>query len=205
MSVYLDYDRYASEYEDNYTSDECIEENEIIRDHFLALHSDFKNKRILDLGTGTGFLLDLAGKRIHQAYFTGIDISTEMLDVAANKYPSGRFIADDAERAVREISASEQVADVVFSAFSIPYIRVGAIEAVYDVLKVGGIFITAFYDRPYLNPASVYSGQVDHYHQDVLPQVNRCIERAENLFSTEYKAPLTATGAYKIAIYRKHT
>ncbi len=52
-----------------------------------------KEKRILDLGCGTGELLSA----LEPAYGVGVDFSKEMIDVAKNKHPDLEFIYGDLE------------------------------------------------------------------------------------------------------------
>ncbi len=52
-----------------------------------------KHSNVLELGCGTG---DLIGK-LDTLYGVGVDISSEMIKVAEEKYPSVKFICEDAE------------------------------------------------------------------------------------------------------------
>jgi ubiquinone/menaquinone biosynthesis C-methylase UbiE len=53
-----------------------------------------ENKRVLDLGCGTGALLDA----LKPAYGVGIDLSERMVDVARARYPHLTFVHGDVER-----------------------------------------------------------------------------------------------------------
>ena len=52
-----------------------------------------KGSKVLELGCGTG---DLIGN-LDTSYSVGIDISNDMIKIAADKYPSVKFICEDAE------------------------------------------------------------------------------------------------------------
>jgi ubiquinone/menaquinone biosynthesis C-methylase UbiE len=203
-STYFDYDMVANEYETKYLSDACLSENEEIGSHLLSLYNDLENKRVIDLGVGAGLSLSIAQERIKQQNFIGIDVSTELLKICANKYPDCRLINDDAENTLRKLVSEEHEADIIFSAFAIPYIRVGAIEQAFNVLKKGGLFIAVYYNAatPTHNKASVYHRQENHFFKDVFPQVGNIINRTEELFKTEYRTTLKSR-AYDLAIFEK--
>ena len=52
-----------------------------------------KGQRILDLGCGTGQLLDA----LKPSYGLGVDLSANMVDIAQKKYPNLEFIQGDIE------------------------------------------------------------------------------------------------------------
>ncbi|MCL2442655.1 MAG: methyltransferase domain-containing protein [Treponema sp.] len=185
-------------YMERYNTPMCHQENHAIKSLFLPVYEIISDKRIIDLGCGTGLLLQLC-PYISQYLYTGIDISNEMIQEAKKNYPYGSFYSDDARVAIKRIKDKH---DLVVSLFSIPYIGTSTIEDVYRILRPGGYFFTVFYFLPFLNPASVYFNKERHYIVDVLPQVNKCIERAEQLFKTIYKVPLTSS-AYDVALYQK--
>ena len=197
---FIDYDQYAEEYDQRYTTDECLEENEVIKNRFLSLPCDLEKARILDIGSGSGFLLDLVGKHISHSLYTGVDVSVEMTMLAAKKYPHSLFIHNAAEKTIREIATPH---DIVVTLFSIPYFGADAMEDIYSLLKVGGICFACYYQAPYVNKSSIYSGKEAYYKENVAPRVQQCIKRAEGLFNAVYNTPLTESEAYNIALFQK--
>ncbi len=98
---------------------------------------DFKN--LLDVGTGTGYLIELLSKNKNAKFF-GIDISDGMIEIAKNKkIPSSTFIVGSANR----LPFDDNTFDVVvcsqsFHHYPYPY---DAMSEAYRVLKYGGIYI----------------------------------------------------------------
>ena len=76
-----------------------------------------KNKRILDLGCGTGDLL----KALEPSYGVGIELSEKMVDVAKKKYPQLEFIHGDLEDS-EFISSLEGPFDYIILSDTIGYL-----------------------------------------------------------------------------------
>jgi len=57
----------------------------------------FKFNSVLDYGCGTGSLYPFLKQKFNGAKYTGIDISPDMLKVAKESYPDGKFIEADGE------------------------------------------------------------------------------------------------------------
>ena len=101
---------------------------------------DVKYLRLLDVGCGTGYLIDMLSKQTKSAEFYGIDIADEMIKLSRNKC---------IENAVFSIGSANMLPfedgffDVVTCSQSFhhyPY-REKAMSEAYRVLKKGGSYI----------------------------------------------------------------
>lgn len=81
------YNDVAKDYDKVYSSDVERAENEILADYLSQIIRP--DDRVLDVGTGTGLLLDLVD--IPKDNFLGIDISPKMIDQARELFPKHRF------------------------------------------------------------------------------------------------------------------
>jgi len=185
-----------------YDSEECQKEEEVIKDLILNIPNGIRQKRIIDVGCGDGLLLKLLNTAIEKYMYIGIDPCNAMITRAIERYPENMFIKTGAEILIQEIATKH---DIVISLFSIPYFGADTIDDIFNVLKTGGYFFTVYYAKPYLNPASVYAKREQHYDSFVLPQVRACIKKAKKMFSTVYEEPLTPSGAYYAALFRKES
>ena len=200
----IDYDVISNEYDEHYQNEMSKKENQAIIDS-IGSHIS-KCKRILDLGCGTGFLIDLF-PMISVEKYLGIDISSSMIKIAKNKYPTHSFI----DGVIEDISDSIGKFDVIVSLFSIPYIDTESINHIYDVLESGGWFIGVYYDKPYLNSDSVYYNNEDVYNESVKPKVDEFIDNLVNRFTiipdtvntSIIKRSLTDDETYSLIMIRK--
>ena len=94
---------------------------------------------LLDVGCGTGFLIDLLAKE-HQADYVGLDLSDEMIKMAEKKNIQGaRFIVGTADK----LPFEDETFDIVTCSQSFhhyPYPEKAMAEA-FRVLKKGGLYI----------------------------------------------------------------
>ena len=87
------YDKIAKEYDKIYSDPISIAENQIVLD-FINENVGSKNKikKILDIGCGTGLMLELYEKYAPRAeYYCGIDISKKMLEKLNKKRLGGKL------------------------------------------------------------------------------------------------------------------
>ncbi|AZN41031.1 class I SAM-dependent methyltransferase [Paenibacillus albus] len=101
--------------------------------------SPVRGEKILDLGCGTGDLayeISKAGANV-----IGMDLSTQMIGSAKEKYPEINFFVGDAEN----FKLDEQV-DAVFSNAALHWMKKPeqVIKCVWDSLKPGGRFVAEF-------------------------------------------------------------
>jgi len=98
---------------------------------------DIENKKILDLGCGTGRLFK--GLMRKEADLYGADISQEMLNVASKKYSKVKFVKASAY----DLPFTDDQFDIVVCAFLIVHLNdlEKAFSEVYRVLKPNGVFI----------------------------------------------------------------
>lgn len=100
--------------------------------------------RILDIGAGTGLFSSFILKRYPLARITLIDLSSEMLDIARERFKGRNFtyITDDYTQ--HEYSGAF---DLIISSLSIHHLSAPAKENLYkkvhDLLVPGGVFINA--------------------------------------------------------------
>ncbi|WP_274364088.1 class I SAM-dependent methyltransferase [Paenibacillus thermotolerans] len=96
-------------------------------------------EKILDLGCGTGDLANEISKT--GATVVGMDLSTQMINSAKEKYPEINFFVGDAE----SFKLDEQI-DAVFSNAALHWMKKPerVIKCIWDALKTGGRFVAEF-------------------------------------------------------------
>src|SRR3989338_8717268 len=72
--------------------DELHEEEQLKKCKIIAENFDFKSKKILDVGCGTGIATDFFKCKI------GIDPAEKLVEIAKKKYPKIKFIVGKAEK-----------------------------------------------------------------------------------------------------------
>jgi len=97
-----------------------------------------KGKRVLDVACGTGVLFPDYIRR--GARVTGVDISSEMLRIAKNKYPDIQLICADAEEYSFEKDYDAVMIYNAFPHFSNPE---KLIKNLWNALNIGGRFTVA--------------------------------------------------------------
>lgn len=115
---------------------------------------------ILDVGCGTGFLLDLAsehGVDLSHRY-VGVDVAERMVEVAREKYPLARFVLAD----MHDLDgiAAGQFDSVVslFGVYSYSMDPWKAMDEVARALKPGGRFFIQFYSPRHAGRYSYLAG-----------------------------------------------
>ncbi len=100
-------------------------------------------RRILDLGTGDGHLVDLLRVRRPHATFVALDASPPMLEAAARRFSS------EAPVELREHDMAQRLPDMgrfdaIVSAFAIHHLadsrKRGLLDEVFAILNSGGIY-----------------------------------------------------------------
>lgn len=85
MKIKQDYDKFAENYDNSYSTDYHLIENEIIM-NIIKPYSQDKNILTYDIGCGTGLLLDYID--INENNYLGIDPSKKMINVFSKKHPT---------------------------------------------------------------------------------------------------------------------
>lgn len=189
----INYDAYANTYDTRYKTGMCLKENEAIS--ALLDKYNVKERKTLDVGCGTGFALDLCDIRKYK----GIDLSKNMVEQARRKYPRKNFVVADFSIA----SLGLELFDCALCLFSIPYIGENAAEKILRHLHTGGVCICVYYNKPYLNPNSVYYGNKEEYDKNIKPLVKSSIRAFRRHFGVVEERYLTSNGAYKVSVFRK--
>lgn len=131
------YDAIAPMYDTLFQDTASRAENAQVMD----LVGDLSQANVLDIGCGTGLLLDY----LHPAHYVGIDPSLAMLDQLRAKHPQREALACSLE----EYSAPG-MHDVVVCLFgSANYIDRAYVEAIPRLLRPGGRYVVMFYKLGY--------------------------------------------------------
>ena len=199
-----DYDNYSENYDSRYHSDMSERENSAVRALLNPYIREWDN--VLDLGCGTGFALEMCTKMKyshHGIRYIGIDVSKNMIQKARKKYPEKVFINKDIVTAIDDSEIDLPYFDVVLSLFSIPYIGLESINPVLNRMKDSGHFIAVYYDRPYLNPDSVYHHHRLKYELEVKPYVDMYISSLKDHMKVVEEGFLTDDKTYKYGVFTK--
>ena len=141
MDVAAAYDAIASKYDGEYLDAKHLAENSILKS--MLGDGEFTKGKVLDIGCGTGLLLDLAN--ISPDNYLGLDPSSGMLEIAREKYPRHIFfngVGDDIP------CASNGHFDSVVSLFGpMNYSKYPAriVAETHRVLRPGGRFFHMVY------------------------------------------------------------
>lgn len=169
------YDEIADTYECLYAEEDNAD---IVKaeNNFLStlLCQDYTNKKILDAGCGTGFLMDILSLP-HDKYL-GVDISANMLKIAEEKYPKHCFIKSD----FMALDVRDKY-DFVISIFSVPdYEGSKSVEKAYDLLENNGIYMATFInsDKPFTMACLEKTKNEYDLHKFNYQQLNDCLHRA---------------------------
>lgn len=100
---------------------------------------DKKYTKLLDIGCGTGYLIDMLAK-VHEAEYTGVDLSPEMIKQANNKkIKNAKFIEGRSD----EIPFDDNTFDIITCSQSFHHYpdTDKAMQEAKRVLKPGGLYI----------------------------------------------------------------
>ena len=102
-------------------------------------------REILEIGCGTGML---ARRFLTHGYeYLGLDLNTEMLNIARDEVMNGKFVQGD----MRALSFHQQFDSVLITGRSIAYVLenqeiIDTLTGVYNALKDDGLFIVGFFE-----------------------------------------------------------
>ena len=137
------YNHVAEAYDDHYTSPQCLQENQELYDMLTEIIGE--HDKVLDIGCGTGFLLDIFG--VEAPNYLGIDPSEAMLEVFRTKYPEYKVMLG----AYEDLELPK--ADVAVALFSGQYI---VDEAKKKLPEQADRYLYIFY-KPNHYPTWIYS------------------------------------------------
>ncbi len=151
------YDVIAPGYDDAFSDPDSLSENEII----MGLLGDVSRDRVLDIGCGTGLLLDY----LSPVSYTGIDPSREMLDRLRQRHPK---YADRVYQAKLEEFWDGGGYDTVVCLFgSANYIDPEALRSIPSFLKPGGRYFIMFLAPGYIPETYARTGHSTPFHPGV--------------------------------------
>ncbi len=106
---------------------------------------------VLDIGCGTGRLLERAAGKWPDAQLVGVDLSSAMIDEGRRKHPGdSRFRFEVADAAILPLDAG--TVDLAFTTLSFHHWadQLGGVRQVAQVLRPGGLFVLADIRPPLL-------------------------------------------------------
>jgi ubiquinone/menaquinone biosynthesis C-methylase UbiE len=135
---------------------------------------------VVDVGCGTGRLLEAAGQRWSGARLTGIDVSEAMIGEARRKYKrDARFSFKQGDACALPLRSASF--DAAFSTYSFHYWgdQASGIREVARVLQPGGLFVLADVDAPLLFVADPLLRWIDGLNFRRPEDIQRLLEQAE--------------------------
>ena len=130
-----DYDKYRKQ---------AIPNMDIYYNTVVNLTKNYSDPKILDLGAGTGILTELLYKQHPNSNITLVDLSTEMLNIAKNKFNDKNFKYIEADYLTHDFDKDY---DIIVSSLSIHHItdeeKKVLYKRIYNFLRTGGVFINA--------------------------------------------------------------
>jgi len=115
------------------------EESQNLRFRILSEFGNFSNAKLLDLGCGTGDFLKWLTEHQINVYYTGIDISEEMINVARNRFSAARFLVGDISSPELEESYDIIVESGIFT-ISTQHIFFDTLRRAFEKCTVGVAF-----------------------------------------------------------------
>lgn len=171
------YNLYADQYDLSSGFLNTFENYELLR-----MFGDLKEKKILNVGAGTGRnirdLIDLGSE------VTALDISEEMLKLCEKRFPRIECVVGDVEKMPFEDNAF----DVVVAMFVIVHLRdlTKAFDEIYRVMKDGGMFIVSNINQRKAPKLKLLDGKEivieSYYHrpEDVIKALDRSYFKVED-------------------------
>src|SRR4029078_9079081 len=117
--------------------------------------------RVLDVGSGTGFLLDLCS--IQPEWYLGVDVSDQMIEVARHKHPRYEFRKGNLER-LGEVARPSYYDNALylFGTYSYALDQKAALDQLAAVLRPGGRFFIMALSHRYPHRASYSVAQAGY-------------------------------------------
>lgn len=130
-------------------------------DFYSRILLDKKVNSVLEIGSGTG---NLAAYFINNKFdYYGLDYSNDMIDIARNKVPSGRFIQGD----MRDFELNSPVESVMITGRTISYLLQNedislTFSSIFKNLLPGGLLCFDFIDANQFIPSIAEGKKVVH-------------------------------------------
>lgn len=138
------YDRLSKFYDDCYKEPIHKIENDFVFKYLLD--NEFFEGKILDVGSGTGIILENIDL-LPENYF-GLDISENMLKISKKKFPSHFFFKGDMSNMPFKDNSFDSVISL-FGSFSYSLDHLKTVQEIERVLKPNGKFFIMIYGRKY--------------------------------------------------------
>lgn len=163
--------------------------NSFEKGKFLLLLPEVKDKKILDVGAGTGRVsLSLA---LNGAEVTALDVSEKILEILKRKNKKIKTIVGEAEA----MPFDKESFDMVVAAFLIVHLKDPKIffDEVYRVLKPGGLFLVSNINQkePPVVKTKVGDIQIKSYYhrpekiREILSDLAFSIEKEEIIYESD--------------------
>ncbi len=163
--------------------------NSFEKGKFLSLLPEIKDKKILDVGAGTGRVslpLALAGAQV-----TALDVSEKILEVLKRKNKKIATVVGEAEN----LPFENESFDIVTAAFLVVHLKDPKIffDEVYKVLKPDGLFLVSNINQKEPPVVKTKEGDIQiksYYHRpekirEILKDLAFSIEKEEMIFESE--------------------
>jgi ubiquinone/menaquinone biosynthesis C-methylase UbiE len=135
---------------------------------------------VLDVGCGTGRLLEAAARRWDQVQFTGVDASKAMIVEAQRKHDGDvRFAFKQADAAALPLESASFDAALSTMSFHHWGDQAAGIREVGRVLRPGGLFVLADVDAPLLFLWRLFLKWPDHAGLQAPAAIARLLEQGE--------------------------
>ena len=163
--------------------------NSFEKGKLLSLLSDLKNKKVLDVGAGTGRIsLELFSLG---AQVTALDVSDKILEVLKRKNKKIATVVGEAE----DLPFENDSFDLVVAAFLIVHLKdpTRFFDEAYRVLKSGGIFLVTNINQKEPPIVKTQAGDIQiksYYHRpekirEILSDLAFSIEKEKMIFERE--------------------
>lgn len=162
------YDSIAKEYDGYFSGNDFKKEDEKLSAMLPTITGD-----LLDLGCGTGLLIDLLGEKLHAFNYLGVDPSKNMLEILYKKHPSYKTKHCKFE----SLFTKKRFKYIISTYGSVSYISKRSIKKISKMLtKYYGYYFLMFYSDDYVpvtngfcgkdipfNTVSYYKNEIEKY------------------------------------------
>jgi ubiquinone/menaquinone biosynthesis C-methylase UbiE len=157
---------------------------------------------VLDVGCGTGRLLESAARRFRGARLTGVDVSAAMVAAARRKHEGdARFTFEPGDAS--ELRLDPASFDATFSTMSFHHWgdQAAGIRGIARVLRPGGLFVLADVDLPLVKLLSPLFERAARAHFRGPAAIQRLLEQAD--FTVVSRRSFRALSPVQLFVARK--